>query len=266
MATLSHIAVHPIKALDPVSLDAVSLTDIGGLSGDRAFALVEEDGTYFNGKQTAEVHSLGADIDLETNRVTLRPNRDSFQSEHTFDLDGDRDALERWLSTYFGRDLSLEVGAGGSQTDGVVYGDSSKTGPTLVSAATLREAASWYDEITPTEMRLRLRANLVVEGVPAFWEDRLVADGGRHVQIGDVTLVGTEPIPRCVVPTRHPHTGEQTAGFREHFIERREAMLPTWADRDAFKGNLYSMTVGTQIPETEREGEICVGDDVQLID
>lgn len=143
MSTLSHTSVHPIKALDPVSLDAVSITDIGGLSGDRAFALVEEDGTYLNGKQTADVHSLGADIDLETNRVTLRPGRgrsrtDRTPEELTFDLDADRDALERWLSEHFGRDLSLEVGAGGSQTDGVVYGDSSKTGPTLVSAATLQ--------------------------------------------------------------------------------------------------------------------------------
>lgn len=264
MPTLSRIAIHPIKALDPVDLDCVSITAVGGLAGDRAYAIVDESGDYVNGKRTVDVHWLRADVDLDANRVTLQVRGDG--PARAFHLDRDREALEAWLSEYFRMSVTLEERPGGTQTDSAVYGDGTRTGPTLVGAATLREVASWYDGIDPAEMRLRLRPNLVVEGVPPFWEDKLVADGGRRFRIGDVTLEGIEPIPRCVVPTRDPHTGEVYDGFRETFVERREATLPEWADRDAFEGNLYRLMAVTRIPRAERDGELRVGDGVRLVD
>jgi uncharacterized protein YcbX len=280
-ARLSHIAVHPVKALDPVSLERVAITDIGGLDNDRAYAIVTADGEYLNGKQTDEVHRIRAAFDLERRRITLGvEGRDgvetsSVEREGTgdveggetreFHLDADREPIEAWLSEQFGRPVELEMGRGGSLTDGVIYGDTDRTGPTLVSAATLREVASWYDGIDAREMRLRLRPNLVVEGVSPFWEDRLVADGGRRFRIGDVQLAGTHPVPRCVVPTRDPHTGETDENFRETFVERREATLPEWVDRTAFDGNRYSVTVGTRVPECERDGELRVGDEIRLL-
>lgn len=49
------------------------------------------------------------------------------------------------------------------------------SGPTLISTAMIREVASWFDGIDSRGLRLRLRANLEIEGVPAFWEERLFA-------------------------------------------------------------------------------------------
>ena len=262
MATLSHIAVHPIKALDPVDRERVTATAAGGLAHDRSYAFVDNTGSYVNGKRTADVHRLRADVDLERGCVALR--REGETTGHEFHLDDDRDALETWASEYFGAAVSLEVGSGGTQTDGAVYGNTERTGPTLVSEATLREVASWYD-VTPAEMRLRLRPNLVVDGVPAFWEDKLVAGDGRRVRIGDVVLVGTHAIPRCIVPARDPHTGEKEENFRQTFVEKREASLPAWTDEKTLDGNLYSVTVGTRIPESERESELRVGDEVTLL-
>ena len=272
---LAHIAVYPVKALDPVALERVGVTDVGGLDNDRAYAMVTGDGEYLNGKRTDAVHPVRSTVDLEQKQIDLNIESDAHPrgtdpptdggERGEFHLDDDRGAIEGWLSACLGHQVTLEVGAGGSLTDGVIYGDEDRTGPTLTSAATLREVASWYDDIDAGEMRLRLRPNLVVEGVPTFWEDRLVADGGRAVQVGDVRLVGTHPIPRCVVPTRDPHTGEADDGFRETFVERREATLPEWTDPAAFDGNLYSVTVGTRIPERHRDGELRVGDTVQVI-
>ena len=263
MPTLSQIAVHPIKALDPVERDRVGITDVGGLDGDRAFAIVDASGNYVNGKRTSAVHRLAADVDLDAGRVVL--GEQGTDERHEFDIDGDRDALEAWLSEFFGDSVTLETGPGGSLTDSAIYGDGTKTGPTLVSAATLREVASWFDGIDPAEMRLRLRPNLVVEGVPAFWEDRLVGEGG-HLRIGGVRLEATGPLPRCVVPTRDPHTGEEYDGFRETFLEHRERTLPEWVDRSVFDGNLFHLTVGLRIPESARDGKLCVGDEVQRRD
>lgn len=264
MPTLSQIAVHPVKALDPVSRDRAAITAVGGLAGDREYAIVAEDGGYVNGKRTAAVHRLRADVDLETNRIELGVEGEG--TDRTFHLDRDRAALEAWLSDYFDLAVSLEVGPGGSQTDSAVYGDGSKTGPTLISAATLREVASWYDGVDPAELRLRMRPNLVVEGVPAFWEDRLVVDGGRRLRVGDVTLEGVDPVPRCVVPTRHPRTGEVTEGFRETFVERRAETLPGWVDESDLGGDLFKLMAITRVPADERDGELAVGDPVSLAD
>lgn len=262
MATLSHIAVYPVKALDPVSLDSVGISDVGGLDNDRAYAMRDADGEYVNGKRTDAVHRIRSTVDLDEKCVTLRAEDEA--SGATFHLDEDRDAIESWLSEQVGIDVELDVGVGGSLTDGVVYGAESKTGPTLVSQATLAEVASWYDNIGPAGIRRRMRPNLVVEGVPAFWEDRLFSDGGRAVHIGDVALQGTRPIPRCVVPTRDQRTGETDDGFRETFVERRESTLPEWTDREALDGNFFTLTAGLQIPESERDGRLAVGDDIHL--
>lgn len=264
MPTLSSIAVHPIKALDPVFPGRISISDIGGLAGDRMYAIIDEHGDYVNGKRTAAVHRLRADVDLETGHVRFRVRGED--SEGEFHLERDRDALEAWLSAYFGLDVALEAGPGGSQTDSAVYGDGSRTGPTLIAAETLREVASWYDGIDAEEMRLRLRPNLVVEDVPAFWADGLVADGGRRFRIGDVTLKGVEPIPRCVVPTQDPHTGAVHEEFRETFLARRGETLPAWADREAFADSLYKVMVVARIPREERDGELAVGDTVDVAD
>ena len=275
-ATLSHIAVHPVKGLDAVGVDRVAITPGGGLAGDRAYGLYDEEG-HVNGRRARAIHAISATYDLAAGTVRLStPDR----AARTFDLASDHAALETWLGEALEMDVELRGGRDGEQTDRAIYGDGSQTGPTLVSAATLRELASWYDGIDPVGMRRRLRANLVVEGVEPFWEERLLgsladavyADGGAddgnnpRVRIGGVTMAGVEPIPRCAVPTRDPDTGEAYDGFRETFIERRAETLPPWTDEARLAGNLYSATVGLRIPKGERDGAIEVGDPVELLD
>lgn len=264
MATLSRISVYPIKALDPMDLDSVSITEVGGLSGDRIYAIVDENGNYVNGKRTAKVHRLDAEVHLEQNHLTLRERgRDAKQQFH---LDDDREQLDTWLSEYFGIDVHLEHGPGGSQTDSVVLGDSNEPGPTLISEATLRKVASWYDGIDAEEMRLRLRPNLVVTDVPAFWEDKLVGTDGRCFRVGDTTLEGVKPVPRCVVPTRDPATGETYDGFRETFVQKREETLPEWTSPELFDGDLFSLMALTRVPEDQRGSTLAVGDSLTLAD
>jgi uncharacterized protein YcbX len=274
---LERIAVHPVKSLDPETPDRARLTERGALAGDREFAVVAApadaphdratasvsgDGDYVNGKQTADVHRLRSSFDLDAQILTLRVQGE--QESRTFDLDdavGDRSELNDWLSDYFDYPVSVRREPAGGFPD-----DGDAPGPTVVSTATLRTVASWFPEVDLAGARRRFRASLEVDGVPPFWEDRLYADSGEVVafEIGDVRFEGVRPCSRCVVPTRDPDTGEPTEGFRETFLENREATLPEWADSDRLD-HYYQLMVNTRVPESEWGAEIAVGDEVRVV-
>jgi len=129
----------------------------------------------------------------------------------------------------------------------------------------VENGASWFDGIDPDGVRGRLRANLEVAGVEPFWEDRLyAADRPVAFRIGDRELLGEGPCNRCVVPTRDPRIGEETDGFRERFLERREATLPGWAPEERFD-HFYKVMVNTRVPEDGWGRSIAVGDDVEVL-
>ena len=277
MATLSRIRVHPIKALDGVDRERVAISEVGGLAGDRAYAIVDADGEYVNGKRTAAVHRLRSSVDLDAGVATIGVAGPD--ERRRFDLDDDRDALARWLGEYFGFEVDVEAAPGGDLADSRVYSDI-VAGATVASAATIREVASWFPALDEEDVRRRFRANLEVEGVEPFWEDRLVRGGpangdGDHAgesepdpprfRVGAVTFRGVKPITRCVVPTRDPYTGEATDGFRQRFLERREETFPARADRDAFD-HFYALTTLAHPDEGDWDEAIAVGDQVELLD
>jgi uncharacterized protein YcbX len=145
--------------------------------------------------------------------------------------------------------------------------DTDASGPTLISTATIREVASWFDGIDEEGMRRRLRANLEVGRVPPFWEDHLFADRDHVVPftVGDVTLEGVNPCQRCVVPSRDPDTGAETEGFRRRFVRRREETLPAWSGGDWFDHS-FRLMVNTRPPADSAVAgrEIRVGDRITV--
>ena len=261
MPTLARIRVHPIKALDPVELDRVRVSPAGGLDGDRVYAMVTPGGEYVNGKRTDAVHHLFTDVDLDAMSVTIGVREESHP--RLFDLDDERDALADWLAEHFGYEVGVEHAPGGELTDSSVL-DGRAAGATVVSTATLETVASWFDDLDVEGVRRRFRANLEVEGVEAFWEDRLAEDGGVRFRVGEVAFRGIKPVYRCVVPARDPETGRPTDGFRERFLTKREETFPAWEDRDAFE-HFYALTVLCQPVEADRGEVLRVGDEVEVL-
>jgi len=259
---LARIAVHPIKSLEPVECDRARIVPNGGLEHDREYAMFDESGNYVNGKRTADVHRLRSSFDSDIQSVTLRREPDSTDVARQFSLDDDQDALADWLTNYFGQTVHLE-----RDTQGGFPDDTTLSGPTLISTATLREVASWFDGLDVEQMRLRLRANLEIDGVPPFWEDRLFADHDHEVRfrIGDVEICGVNPCQRCIVPTRDPHTGEEYPDFQRIFLENRERTLPEWADQARFD-HYFRLMVNTKVPRAEWGAELSVGDTVTVLD
>ena len=257
MPRLARIFIYPIKSFDGMAVDEARVLPSGALEHDRRFALFDAEGQVLNGKRTPDMHHLRSRFDLEAGRVSLSGGGRSGD----FSLTADRGQIEEWLATFSGLPVRLEENATSGFPD-----DTVAPGPTVVSAATLAEVSSWFDELALEEIRRRFRANLIVDGVDPFWEDRLYSEEGQFVrfQVGDVTFEGVYPCQRCVVPTRGSETGERYHDFTRLFEARRYETLPYWATRSRFD-HFYRLAVNTR-PVAGATGTIHVGDEVRIVE
>jgi uncharacterized protein YcbX len=258
-ARLARILIYPIKSLPAVELDSARVLANGALAGDRRWAIHDDEGNFVNGKRTAQIHLLRAAFGPRLERLTLSTAE---QSPREFCLPGEIPQLEAWLSAFFGLAVHLVENRSGGFPD-----DSEAPGPTLVSHASLAAVAGWFPAHGDTdEMRRRFRANLEVDGVEAFWEDRLFADSSSVVRfaIGDVEFFGVNPCQRCIVPTRNSLSGAVDLGFAKAFATRRGAGLPHWAQRERFN-HFYRLAVNTRGVSASEGRSIRVGDRVTLL-
>jgi uncharacterized protein YcbX len=255
MAELARLTLYPVKALDPVDVETARVTDAGLLAGDREYVLRGPEGDPVNGKRTAAVHELDADFGVDAGTLTVAGDGE----RATFDLPDERPAAEAWFSAFFDLDVSIER----DRERGFV--DRRSAGPSVISTATLTELASWYDDVGVDGMRRRLRANLEVDGVEPFWEDRFLGEGAPAMRVGDVRIEGVSPCVRCVVPERDPESGAHDPEFRERFVQRRRETFPGFADPAAFDHHYAVMLIGS-VPEESRGRELRAGDPVAVVD
>lgn len=239
MATLARIDIYPFKSLDGQRLDEVTLLPGGALENDRRFALVDAQGEVVNGKRTHLIQRLRSHFDASANTLALRV--EGTAEMHTFDVAPAPSKLTDWLSDYFDLRVTIIENAAGGFPD-----DTESPGPTLISRATLAEVGGWFG-LTVDQARERFRANLEIDGVEPFWEDRLVAAGLATVrfQLGEAELLGTNPCARCIVPTRDARSGEMIHGFAKAFAQKRAAALPAWAAADRFD-HYYRLSLNTR--------------------
>ena len=280
MTRVAELVAYPLKSCDGVAVDRAAIGPEGALRGDRSYALVEAGvdpetasvgggGGYVNGKSEPAVHGLRAEYDLAgptdatPTAVTLsRPETErASPDERTFALPDEGGELADWVGEYLGYGVDLVRDDSGGFPD-----DRAAHGPTVVSRATLETVASWFDAVTDaTEMRRRLRPNVVLDDCPAFFEDRLFADHGAGVRVavGETELIGVNPCQRCVVPSRDPDTGTEMDGFRETFVQKRRETLPEWTESDRFDHD-FRLMVNTVVAERSWGDTVAVGDTVTV--
>jgi len=270
VSRLDRVQIYPVKGLDATDVDSSEVLDGGTLAGDREFALFDaaavsesddidgnpHDNGVFNAKHSDRFHELDTAYDPETAALTVE-TADGERRE--FDLDDERAAAGGWFSEFFDADLTLR------RDPSLGFVDRRGMGPSVISTATLEAVASWFDDLTVEGARRRLRANLEVSGVPAFWEDRFVGDDAPAFEVGGVRIEGVTPCARCVVPERDPETGEPTPAFRQRFVEKREETFPDWADEAAFD-HFYTLMLIARVPEEHRGATLRVGDPVEIVD
>lgn len=258
MAYLAQISIYPIKSLDQVNVTEAPVLKSGALHHDREFAIFDQQGRFVNGKRNPKVHLLRSWFDLAAQTVSLQVQGTS--QTQVFSLNQERAELESWLSKYFGP-VKLRQNSLTGFPD-----DTNAPGPTVISTATIEAVASWFPNISVEQMRLRLRANIEIGGVPAFWEDQLFTDVVNKLvqfQVGEVLFAGVNPCQRCIVPTRDAVTGEVYPNFQKEFMAKRKATLPSWVAVSRFN-HFFRLSVNTRIPESEAGKVLRVGDQIEI--
>lgn len=261
---VAKLYIYPIKALDRVAVEQVTVLKSGALKHDREFAIFDQTGNFVNGKRNNRVHALRSQFDLKSNLVSIAVQEETWpKTSHAaeFHILEEREAFETWLEKYFGFPVQIQRNLETGFPD-----DTVSPGPTIISTATLEAIAAWYPGLDVEEIRLRFRSNIEISGVPAFWEDRLYTTAEQTVafQIGDVKLMGVNPCQRCVVITRNSQTGEADPNFQKTFVVKRRETLPDWAERSRFN-HFYRLAVNTRLPASEEGKTITVGDQVKIL-
>ncbi len=263
MPRLANIRLHPIKALDPVSVTEASVGPNGGLELDRAWALYASDGKWINAKRTAAIHLIRAAYASDLASVTLSVSGDLHDRRAdrrniapiTLDFPRDTQRAAEWFSAYFEQPVIVRYSREGFPDEGLA------PGPTIISTASLEAVCKWFPGLTIDEVRRRFRATLEINEVPAFWEDQLFGPNANYAvrfRIGEVAFEGSHPCARCPVPARDPHTGAEIAGFQKRFSDLRRAQLPPWSPVERFD-HFYRLSTNTRVASTEAGKLLQVG-------
>ena len=193
---LAIIQLHPIKSLDPVQVKEARIGPGGGLEFDRAWALYSADGQWVNGKRTAAVHLIRAAYAPDLSSVTLSvPDRRGTPTK-TFDFPGGSTDAAQWFSGFFDQPITVRYSPEGFPDDTVA------NGPTIVATASLDAIAALFPGLTVSDMRLRFRTTLEIDGVPPFWEDQLfTADKNVFAPFRIGKCCSMAAIPACAVPS-----------------------------------------------------------------
>jgi uncharacterized protein YcbX len=254
MPKLCRITIYPIKALDGVDLPEARVLTNGALENDRRWALVDAQGRFVHGKQTAAIQSIRAKYSEQVDSIWLSVDGQA----DAFRLPDDATAVAQWLSDALKLKCRLIENASGGFPD-----DGDSPGPTLISAASLAAVGKWFPGIDQDEMRRRIRANLEIDAAEPFWEDRLADDGrvSPRFTVGPVAYRGRTICARCIVPTRDSQSGTGDSGFTRTFMQHREHDLPAWSPEEQFD-HYYRLAINTIPDWVGPDAVIRLGDDV----
>lgn len=233
------ISFTPVKGLRLRQLDATEVT-ADGIPGDRAFFLVDAEGTLVNGKRHGPLVTVVADHDAAAGRLALlfpdgREVAGEVELGEPLDVRFHGLALRaravggpfsEALSEHVGAPLRLVAAPGGR--DGFSGVDRGRDGAvTLLSRASLERLQEESGTDTEVDAR-RFRMTFGIDGVEAHAEDGW---RGRDVRLGEALLRVTGNVGRCAVTTRHAETGvvdfptlHHLAAYRRDGIETTEPL------------------------------------------
>jgi uncharacterized protein YcbX len=219
-ATLTNLNIYPIKSCRGIALDSARL-DPTGLADDRHWMLVRPNGRFVTQRELPRMALIGNQVDVGGLTLTAPgmsvfavPREVAGESRAVTvwkfsgrGIDCGEGAAE-WVSRYLETplrlvrfDASMPRECSEEWTPGTrAITEFSDGYPILViSRASLAELNSRLPKALPME---RFRPNLVIDGVGAYDEDRML-----ELRAGPVTLRIVKPCTRCSITTTDQQQG-----------------------------------------------------------
>ena len=137
---IDRITIYPVKSLDGISLQKAKIGTGGCLEHDREFAICDSNGKFVNGKSNALVHLLRSEIDFGNEIISFR--HETADTWNSFHLKKDKAAIDEFLSAFFNMNVTLSRDTEGRFLDVPV-----KSGVTVLSNASLKDVAGWFNDM-----------------------------------------------------------------------------------------------------------------------
>jgi len=212
MPTIARFSIAPVKSTALHHPQEIRLERYGAV-GDRSFYLIDAGGGLFGGGKLGRLVKIRADVDEPAKRLRLE-FPDGTVVEGSTDARGDAVTTDFWgrrtsgavvpgpwteaLSEYAGRPLRLvRPDRPGDARDELPV--------SLLSLASAEKLAADAGSDRPRDSR-RFRMLVELGGCEPYEEDTWE---GRRLRLGDAVVKVMGPIPRCVVTTQGPDTGEK---------------------------------------------------------
>lgn len=271
MATVSALAIYPIKSTRGIALQA-SAVGATGLSHDRRWAVVDARQRIMTGRDYPKllalrtsvaahalvVHGPGSSIDIPFPEATapIEPVNLWAEEQHPGVRAAER--VNAWFSDYLGgecsvvfmdercrREIATELPSGYRGPAGQVVSYADDFPILLAGEASLADLNARLEQ--PVAMA-HFRPNIVVAGSAAYEEDTW-----QRIRIGECEFERAQLCPRCVFVTINPDSLEKS--------QRQEPLRTLASYRKAPAGGV---PFGVQfIPR--RLGMLRVGDRIELL-
>jgi uncharacterized protein YcbX len=255
VATVSSLAVTPVKGLGLLSREEV-LLDEHGIVHNRRFFLADHRGFLISVFDAPELVRVRPRYDPEREWLRLEfPDGSSVEGStattgdqveadfHTRRVRGHfvDGPFDEAVSRYAGREIRL--------IRPLIPGDAADVEPlTLLSDASVEELARRAGRVEPLDGR-RFRIQIHLAGCEPHEEDTW---DGRLLRLGESVVRVGGPIPRCRATTRNPDTGEKDF----------DTLKAIAAYRGTREGKHIDFGVYAQI---ETPGRVRVGDTAELV-
>ena len=222
MATITALNIYPVKSCKGIPLQSGRVA-VTGLEHDRQWLIVRPDGRFITQREEPRLALIETGLDngalmltsTSAGRFAVPVDASGESVEVTcwkdrcaaFDM-GEQAA--QWLATHLGQphrlvrfDTSRKRPSSADWTGGIEALNQFSDGfPFLViSQASLDDLNTRLTSPLPMN---RFRPNIVIQGVPAYAEDRV-----DEFRMDGVTLRGVKPCTRCIITTTNQSTAER---------------------------------------------------------
>ncbi len=246
MPRITHLAYYPVKGLQGVPLDAVSLAAASGFPLDRHFAIADDrtpfdpnDPQHLRKQQLVvqmkyeRLAELGTQFDPNTFELTLSHKGSS--EIFLLDTETGKSACEQYLTVFMGN--LIQGSARLISGPGISYTDLSTP---CISLINLNSVRALEQALGNNVDHRRFRANIYLDGIPAWQEESWL---NKTLTINGVELLVYKITDRCAAINVDPKTA-----IRDKTLQ-------------GLKREFGHLNMGVYAKVVNR-GDISVGDDI----